>query len=250
MTIHPLCSEELVNLGAIDLLFRIILKSQVHGTKQVLLKVLRNLSRWTKQLQLRLSEALQTQQMDCLIGVTTDPTTCVQTAKEDETYDNERHVSYTSLYWEKHIWDTHVVAILQGALCCENEDLLVEWVGILSNLTSDDLPAGYHLCDLLDEHHSGIVDLFNKILSCSGDLKIELIIWIGELCNSKECSFWMASNSIVDVVQKSFAEEQKDNESRLQILLTLEKLLMYEDTRYQIIIDDGELPFDAMPILF
>lgn len=240
MTLSPLCSEEFVHLGAIDLLLRSIQKSKVRGTKQVLLKVLRNLSRWTKQLQCRLMEALQTLQMDTLIRVAKDPTMYIQMAKEDETNDNEQNASYTSLYWEQHIWDAHVEAILQCALCCEKEDLLVEWVGIMSNFTRDDLPAGYHVQHLLDEHHSGIVDLFHKTLSCSGDLKMELIIWLGELCCSKECSFWIASNNLVDIVQRIFVEEQQDDELRLQILFTFEQFLMY-DTKYQIISDEGEL---------
>ncbi|KAL3801712.1 hypothetical protein ACHAW5_010052 [Stephanodiscus triporus] len=46
MTMHPLCCEELMCLGGVESIFSIIKKSQRDGTKQILLKVARNLGRW------------------------------------------------------------------------------------------------------------------------------------------------------------------------------------------------------------
>ena len=106
MTLHPLCCEELIQLGAIDHIFRIIQKSQKSqrdDTKQVLLKTLRNLSRWTKFLQCRLQVALELQDVTPLLGVAKDPASYIHTAEEEGVGDDV--VSQTSLYWEKHFWD-------------------------------------------------------------------------------------------------------------------------------------------------
>lgn len=240
MTLNPLCSEEMIQLGAIGCLFRIIKKVNVECTKQVLLKVLRNLSRWTKSLQSRLvKDADQT--MPSLADIVQDPMQYLLTNREKECTDGEQIGTYTSLYWEKHFWDDHVELMMQCALNCDNEDLLVEWVGILNNITRDDLPGGVEWHDLLDEQHSGIVELFHKMLDkkCHNDLKLELVIWLGELCCSKECSYWVASNNMIDIIHNVF-EANQDDEMMLQVIQTLERFLLFEETRYQVLGADGE----------
>lgn len=243
MTLHPLGSEEFIHLGGISQCFVIIQESQPK-TKQNLLKVIRNLSRWTKTLQCQLSKALEIQDMAPLTGLVKDPAFYI-TAEEE-------NMPQTSLYWEKHFWSSHVDFILQQTLHCKNEDLLVEWVGIACNLTRDDLPGGVQWHDLLNDHHSSIIGLFHRLLDpCSDDLKLDLIIWLGELCCSKECSEWIASSNLVDVVNSVFVhcsagvdDDDQDDEMRLQILLTYERCLLYEETMLQVVSGDGVV--DAM----
>ncbi|KAL9181035.1 hypothetical protein ACHAXT_009840 [Thalassiosira profunda] len=201
MTLHPLGCEELVRLGAMDLLFR--------------------------------------------LTVVTDPASYVQIDNADD-----GQVAASSLYWEKHIWSSRVDLVIAQALDCVDNDLLVEWVGILSNLV-DDLPSGTIWHDLL-ETHPGLLGLFQRLLdTCDDDLKLELIVWLGELCSSKDSGYWIASNNLVDVlntvfIRQSSAEGGPDDEMMLQILLTYERLLMYEDTRYQVIGgDESSLAFAA-----
>ena len=153
----------------------------------------------------------------------------------------------TSLYWDKHYFDSHVEFIIQRTLACNkcaNDDLLVEWLGIMSNLTRDDLPAGVQWQDLLCDNSSDLVELFHSLSdpSCHDDIKLELIILLGTLCSSEECSHWIASNNIVDTIHSVFIdEEQQDAELKLQILSTYERLMCYEVTRFQIMGGDGVL---------
>eukprot|EP00580_Thalassiosira_gravida_P011821 CAMPEP_0201632036 /NCGR_PEP_ID=MMETSP0493-20130528/5806_1 /ASSEMBLY_ACC=CAM_ASM_000838 /TAXON_ID=420259 /ORGANISM="Thalassiosira gravida, Strain GMp14c1" /LENGTH=647 /DNA_ID=CAMNT_0048103473 /DNA_START=604 /DNA_END=2547 /DNA_ORIENTATION=- len=236
MSLHPLCAEEMVRLGAINRIFRTIrklTKSQRHYSSQIIVKVLRNLSIWTKCLQCRLSEALLIQDIAPLLGTTQHPGSYFDTVKEEISTDE--NVLHTSLYWEKHFWDAHVDFIMKDALQCEDDNMLVEWLGILNNLTVDDLPGGVQWHDMLDEYHSSIADHFQKLLDpLHNDFKLELIIWLGELCSSKESSYWITSYNLIAVLADLLSRPKQDAEMRLQILLAYEKFLLYEETRFQV----------------
>ena len=237
---------------AISHIFSFIQTSQRHkGTTndniQVLLKVVRNLSSYTRTLQCRLSEAIGSQDLSSLVGVTKEPELYIQssTLADDDDETNQQQQSMTSLYWDKHYFDSHVEFIIQRTLACNkcaNDNLLVEWLGIMSNLTRDDLPAGVQWQDLLHDNSSDLVELFHSLNdpSCYDDIKLELIILLGTLCSSEECSHWIASNNIVDMIHSVFIDEnQNDDELKLQILSTYERFMCYEVTRFQIMGGDG-----------
>lgn len=245
MTLHPLSCEEMVQRGAIDNMFRIIQKcqqSRVNDVIQVLLKALRNLSRWSKDLQCRLQLALDIRNTTPLKGVSRDPAQYFSTAMQGGGANGTAY--QTSLYWEKHFWETHVDFIVKHSLGCENEDLLVEWIGILSNLTADDLPGGVQWHDILEGNQSPMLQCFENLLVCRYDLKLELIIWLGELSSqSRECSCWIATNNLVDVLHNAFGqcstEIGQHTEMRLQIIQTYIRFLPYEETRFQVLGGDN-----------
>jgi len=250
MTLNPLCSEEIICHDVISHIFNFIQTSHRHkGTTydniQVLLKVVRNLSSYTRTLQCRLSEAIGSQNLSPLVGIAKDPDSYIQSTKSDGDETNNQQQSMTSLYWDKHYFDSHVEFIIQRTLACNkcaNDDLLVEWLGIMSNLTRDDLSAGVQWQDLLHDNSSDLVELFHSLNdpSCHDDIKLELIILLGTLCGSEECSHWIASNNIVDMIHSVFIDEnQNDAELKLQILSTHERLMYYEVTRFQIMGGDG-----------
>lgn len=228
MTLQPLCCEYLMCNGVINLIFRIIQKF-LHDddvTVQVMLKVARNLSRWTKLLQSRLTPALHNNDVHPLIGILKDPEPYLQ----------------SRLYWEKHFWDAHVEFVLKSALDCDNDDLLVEWLGVLNNFTLDDLPAGVQWSDLLDDNKSRVTNMFQRLLepsSSDDDIRLELIIWLGEVCSSRECSYWLASTDLFNLIHGVFVDQQ-DSEMKLQILHIYEHCLLYEMTRLQVLGGEGE----------
>ena len=240
MTLHPLCCEELIchGHGAIDQ----ILGKMIGTTRQVLLKVARHLSAYTRSLQCKLSEALEAHaDLSPLVGIVKSPQSYIHTETSTENSSQQQ----TSLYWDKHFWSAHVDLIIQravGCFKCANDDLLVEWLGILSNLTRDDLQAGVTWYDLLEANHSDLSELFLSLLdpSCQDDVKLELILLLGELCHSSECINWIASNNLIDVLHGVFTdEEQQDDEVRLQILSAYERLMYYDVTRFQVMGGDG-----------
>ena len=256
MTLNPLCSEEMIRHDAIKHIFSFIQTSQRHKETtsdniQVLLTVVRNLSSYTRTLQCRLSEAIEAQDLSLLVSIAKDSELYIQSSAladdEDETNNQQRQQMMTSLYWDKHYFDSHVEFIIQRTLACNkcaNDDLLVEWLGIMSSLTRDDLPAGVQWQDLLHDNSSDLVELFHSLTdpSCHDDIKLELIILLDTLCSSEECSHWIASNNIVDMIHSVFIDEnQNDAELKLQILSTYERKMCYEVTRFQVMGGDGVL---------
>jgi hypothetical protein len=226
MTFHPLCCEEWISLGGIESVLRFIKKSQRVGTVQILLKVARNLSRWTRSVQLNLEKALEMQDVEPLIGTVKDPEAFVH-----------------SIYWEHHFWDAHVHSLMEDTLACDNEDLLLELLGIMNNFTHDDLPASTQWQDKLDGSAKDlVVGMLNK-LRYHDDIKLEFTMWLGALCHSKDCCTWLASTGVLDVIHRIFIDRH-DPEMRLQILLVYERCLLFEMTRFHIVAENGVM--DAM----
>ena len=251
ITLHPLCCEELFKLDAIAHVTSGIRESRCDEQRQVLLKVARNLSQWTKYLQCKMHLAFVHQDLNPLIGVVKDPS-CYTQMTEAGTNEN---AAYASLYQDHHFWDVHIDFFLHGALQCDSADLLVEWIGILNNLTQYDMEEGVQLIDLLNEHCTSLVPLLHNILHhannsnrhapCHDDLKLEVIIWIRELCTSTECSHWIENSNLIDDIHSTWAEcsldEENDDEMALQILSVYEQCLQHKATRSKIIEGNGEL---------
>jgi hypothetical protein len=136
MSMHPICAEELVRGGIVGGTLHVVIHdSGDEFTIQTLLKVLRNISVWSRELQSRLHIALVNDVNSPLDGFVKRVDSCLEMNTPKQT---------CVTYWEHHIWDSNIELILQSALECESDELLVEWIGILSNMTKDDMPAGLH----------------------------------------------------------------------------------------------------------
>ena len=120
--------------------------------------------------------------------------------------------------------------------------MLVEWLGVLNNFTPEDLPAGVQWSDLLDDNKSRVTNIVQRVLepsSSDDDIRLELIIWLGEVCSSRECSYWLASTDLFNLIHGVFVDQQ-DSEMKLQILHIYEHCLLYEMTRLQVLGGEGE----------
>ncbi len=249
MTLHPIFCEEMIDLHAIPHIISCIEKSPTQEHCQFLFKVARNLSQWTKCIQCKIEQVLFHQDLKALIGLTKDPSTFVQTEEIGLGKDGDESVSnngISSLYRERHIWDDHIDYLLQSVVQSNNEDILVEQIGILNNLTPYDLPEGTEWIDFLHEYSYEISNLLRNILQNSyhDDIKMEAIIWIGDVCVDEDCSKWMANNGIVqamsDLWKECYLDEDSDPEMVLQILSAYEQFLNHDQTRFQIIEDEGK----------
>lgn len=212
-----------MRLVGIEPVLRIMKKSQWVETKQILLKVSRNLSRWTNYLQCKVKLALVIQDASPLTGIVRDPEAIIHRP-----------------YLEYKFWYGHAHQIIQSMLTCENDDLLVEWMGLINNLTCDDLPADVQWINQLDNNKDRIINIFDKLHDsrCHDDIKLELIILFGKLCSIKECCERVASTGLLDVIHSVFVETS-DPEIRLQILFNYERCLVCEVTRSHIIDGTG-----------
>ncbi len=234
MTLHPLCAEYFVRHCAADLVMS-TLHDEPHFdfTMQVLIKVVRNLSAWSRSLQYRIAQALEDEELTCLGGHVEDPARYIDVTQ------------HRSLYWEQNFWSSHVSFLWSFTFQCEIEDIAVELVGILNNMTVDDLPAGNQWHNLMEEYNSNMMQFLKRILdpndgnesSCCDDLKLEVIVWLSELSADKECSCWLVN--ILDYVNRIFTQSFKDYEMSIEILYFYEQLLLHEETRFQVIGGDG-----------
>ena len=239
MTLHPLCAEQFVKNDVVGTILSTIHDSTDALNIQILLKVLRNISVWSRRLQCKIAQALASRQLKLLMDHVKDPKRYIDEAQQ------------TSIYWEENIWNDHVSSLWDYLFQCKNDDIIVELVGLLSHLTVDDLPAVTQWHDLLlEEHKSDMLRFVKRVIDssdgsgapCSDDLKLEVIIWLGELCSDKECTIWFASMNIVDdlnsILTQSFVRRQ-DSEMSIEILYVYEQLLLHEETRLQVIGGDG-----------
>jgi hypothetical protein len=240
MAFDPLCAEEMVQSGVIGIMLSSIKKSSDILTNQVLLKVLRNLSDWSRELQHKLYQVAATGDVSALEGFVKLSTSYISPTQSD-----------IVVYWDHHFWNTHVESMMESVLNCKNDNLLVEWIAILANMTKDDMPAGLQWHDLLDDNTNKILRLCNRILDAdeshkqSDDLKLEVVIWLGELCISNDCSNWIASSNLIVAMHDEFIQCASNlngsEEMMLQILLSYRQFLMFESTRLQVMAGDGKI---------
>lgn len=230
MTLHPLCAEEMFQYGLLGLLLGMVQTLEDDESIRKSLKVIKNLSRWSNKLQCQLNVAVISRDTGCLNGLVRYCKSYLDTTESKS-------------YWDHHFWDVHVESILQASLDCKNDGFLVEWIGILTNITQDDMPAGLHWHDLIYEYSNKILNLCHNILDESKhNLKIEVIIWLGELC-SQECSTWIASSNLIDAINEEFQIESQTEsceEIKLQILQSYKQFLMHSETRFRVVAGHGE----------
>ena len=207
---------------------------------QYLVRVLRHLAAWTRMVQLKIKLLLSDDQHS---GNITD---VVQDASLYIYVTSDKMIS---LYCDHNFWSSHVQTIIGEVLSSHNDDcLLVEWMGVLTNLTQDDLPAGTQWHDILSSNGAGFTDLFERVLNpdsdeggaeASVDLQLEVVVWLGDLCHSDECSFWIAASGLVDTMHMLLRHNsqcvEKDDELLLQILVSYERFLAFEATRLPVL---------------
>lgn len=231
ITLHPFCAEDLLQGGILGVILGCFNESDEVTLQSMIVKMMKNLSRWSRNLQVKLHLALTSGETSHLCGLTRCAETYFVT--------NESEVSI--LYWEQHFWDQHVELILERTINCNDNDLLFEWIGILSNITRDDLPAGIVWHDLLYDNSSKILTLCHDALDSSHvDLKVEVVIWLGELCSSQESSAWIASSNLLEAMNEELQSHAGSEELKIQILLSYQQFMMYEETRFQVVGGHGE----------
>lgn len=100
--------------------------------------------------------------------------------------------------------------LLQSAHHCDNDDWLVERIGILNNITKDGMPAGhgmiFYLTTIANLWDSANESRFRESTKQHDDLKLKVILWFGELCTCKECSHWIISSNLIEAIQNELIQ--------------------------------------------
>lgn len=111
---------------------------------------------------------------------------------------------------------------------CQEEDMLVEIVGILGNIDVE----GFDYQRLIDEYD--LLGFANDTLLPGGaedDLVLEVVILVGTILSDERCAQPVARSGIVQSMVDLLKAKQEDDEIVLQIVYVWNKLLFHEATR-------------------
>lgn len=182
----------------------ILLNRFIETSDVVLLKVIRNLSAYTSSFQFN---------------------------HNDEQSDDE--MAIRANYSSYHFWDKHSIPIVK--LCLnpdnQNQDAVLELLGVLVNLTNQDFPERMSWYDVLTRYP--LLSFIERLLVpgiSENDLLLEGIILAGEICNSNETASIIAASHIIESLEQHWYRDP-DNEIYLQILTTYFRFLLFSSTR-------------------
>lgn len=130
------------------------------------------------------------------------------------------------------LWGPLVDTLLELVEECESHDLLVEVIGTLGNLTEHDLPKNVGWAEVVSEYRLG--SLLSKLLvpgMVQADVVLEVIVLIGTLSHDADAAVLLGAANIIQTLEGVWKDKCDDAEIRLQMLVTLWRLLMVKDTR-------------------
>lgn len=206
-------------------------------------KVLRNLSVWTRKLQIGIEKALEMGDQDFISPLTEDPSKFVkhikdQCPKERPTYFN----NYRSFKF----WDPHIERIACMCSTIENEDLLLELMRILHNLTVNDMAPSLSWTSISQKYSiltiikRCTVPAMNQI-----DLSMEAVILCNQICSHVEGSSLIAKPGVIRPIIQLLDDCDEDTEFMLQVLCLCETLLPFDDARKELLLET-----DLLQIIF
>jgi len=127
--------------------------------------------------------------------------------------------------------------------CVDNPDLLVEVLGTLASLTTQDVPWG-DLCE------GGLIDLLHRLLVAGfseDDVVLECVMLVGNVALCREAGPHVAASRLPMLLQTLLVEKRDDEEIIVQLLFTFQCLLMHEDVR-EVILQDTDVATCIMRI--
>mmetsp|Transcript_60 Transcript_60/g.88 ORF Transcript_60/g.88 Transcript_60/m.88 type:complete len:675 (-) Transcript_60:2-2026(-) len=192
--------------------------SRIQAINDILLmKVVRNLSLHTMKLQ----------------GTICSNITANKDSTDDTNYLSRK--TFEREYLSKHYWDNHVSTIIQMALNTDNLELLLEVIGTLCNFTRYDMPRGRGWADMVYKYP--LMSFVERLLvpgMAQMDTLLEVVILIGQVCDSAEAAALIAASSIIRCLD-GYWGENIGNEFALQLLETSYRLMLFTETREELL---------------
>ncbi|CAH1786263.1 unnamed protein product [Owenia fusiformis] len=120
----------------------------------------------------------------------------------------------------------------------EDEDFMIECIGILANLTMEDLDY-----ELILQEYKIVPWIKDKLQpgNAEDDLVLEVIILVGTVCNDDSCAQMLSDNGVVHSLIELLNAKQEDDEVVCQIVYVFYQMIFHESTR-EIIIKDTQAP--------
>lgn len=202
-------------------------------------KLLRNLVVWTRKLQISIETALQSGNFDAISKLTRDPSKFVKPVTLDS--DGE-YPTYFNNYRSFKFWDGHIENIvLMCTKAVDDNDLLLELLGILNHLTINDMIPSMSWSTICQKY-----SLFTHLKRCviprinKTDIIVEAIILCCQICSHKDGATLFLQSRMINSIMKILDDCDEDTELLLQTILLCETLLPFGDARMELLYNTGE----------
>jgi len=200
-------------------------------------KVLRNISKWTYDLQQSIGLAFKVSNEGQLSAVTKEP-------QKYLCFTDDRKVDWAAEPYTKyrsfHHWKDTIPCLMSSLSISDDVDMLVEITGTLIHLTANDLPSLTSWEDLINEY--SLIDLMRNLIATgaeSMDIYLEVILLCSTLCECRISANIVAESTLIHELLVIWEEVGGDAEIHLQILNLCEKLLSFEETRSTLLLGTG-----------
>ena len=233
MSIKPYFAEEMICLkeALIDRLGRL--------NDRFAAKLLRNLVVWTRKLQMSIETALQSGNFNVISKLTRDPSKFVKPITLDS---DDESPTYFNNYRSFKFWDRHIESItLMCTKAVDDNDLLLELLGILNHLTINDMAPSMSWSTICQK-----CSLFTHLKRCviprivKTDIIVEAVILCCQICSHKDGVSLFVQSRMVNAIIKILDDCDEDTELLLQTILLCEILLPYGNAIMELLYDTGE----------
>lgn len=215
-----------------------------------LAKVIRNLSIWTRNLQIHIEQALISKNITDLLKHTRNSSKFIQhdlpnikdKDGEGEGDTRQESLKWFSQYASNKIWNNNISQIIAICTMSKNDELVLEMVGTLNQMTSNDMPPHMDWKSFIIEY--SITALIQK-WTIPGmnqiDLIMEAIILCNHMCVCKDCAHLISTSGIISTLLGIRVDHTEDKELLLQLLITCQTFLLFEETRNVLLLETGEV---------
>ncbi len=231
MTVVPFFAEAMIPL--IDKLIH-----QVLDRGDILsAKILRNLSVWTRRLQISIEQTLASKDDKSISLLTKDPSKYVKHVKQECADENPM---YFNNYRSFKLWDRHIEKIASFCSHLDNDDLLLEVLSILNHLTINDMAPSLSWTSIC--HKYSIIPLLRRC-TVPGmnhtDIYMEVVILCNQICSHVGGASLIGRAKLIRSIIQLCDECDEDTEFLFQILCLCETLICHDESRKEILFETG-----------
>lgn len=200
-------------------------------------KVLRNLSKWTHDLQQQIGVVGTANNETNLKSITRYPDKYVTSSQgENET---SRNVDIYGKYKALRIWEESIPHFVKLLSTVEDDHLILELLATFNRLTMHDLPSkSWHT----SISHASLLRFIQRALTDEKqnmDIILEIIILCTELCNDHTCLEVMLEANIISQLLAVWDDCGDDEEIQLHLLTMCERVLFDEEGMSILLLSTG-----------
>ena len=233
MTVVPLFAENMMPL--VDKLIHHVLQNN----DILSAKILRNLSVWTRRLQISIEIALENGDNKPISLLCKDHSRFV---KHIERECPDECPMFFNNYRSFKFWDRHIEKIALKCSIAEDDDLLLELIGIINHFTINDMPPSLSWSSISQKY--SLIALLRRC-TVPGishiDIHMEAVILCNQICSHAEGASLFGKSKLITFMIQLIYDSEGGIDFILQILCLCETLMPYDEQRNELLLETGEL---------